>query len=223
MVKFAGCYIVLLGVMMWGAKINNPDGSLWLSPDYVPLNLWETGVLAAPFPATFISTVPSGKSASFFISQTGDGFLDARQVIVNGYHALTITAAQSSVTSIKIYCFANLARETGDYGIRFYNENGDLTYSSEMKPLELHVINTDQPWGNTTLDQGRKVAVLPAFSGMASQFDSGIGNYRIFSMNAGAVGNSITVRLRLLTGSASGPVAYTYTNQIYFIHADKYD
>ncbi|MFP9227622.1 hypothetical protein [Pectobacterium cacticida] len=210
---------------MWGGKIINDDGTIWLSPDYIPINLWERGelIINLPFPNTFVSTVPINKTAVFFISQAGEGAVDARQVNVNGFHALRIMRATEHVNSIKIYCFANMAREPHDGGIRFYDNGGNITYSSEMIPLELHSHIVDRPQGTTTIDVGIRAAVLPNFSGTVSTFDSGLGVFRIFSIHAAAVGTSIATRLILLTGSASGPVAYTYTNQIYFIYVDKYD
>ncbi|MCW2479734.1 hypothetical protein [Candidatus Symbiopectobacterium sp. NZEC135] len=217
-------YCFLLGVIMpWGAVITRDDGSLWLSPDFTPLNFIEKGIIVANGDA-FVTSIPTSKNVIFFINQSADNYVACQQIEVDGYHALRVNSSYPGTLPIRVYCFANMALQPkANYGLYFYNASGELTYSLDMLPLDMRTVAVDISAAGVKQDMGRPVAVIPTASGRVMLPNSSVGGFDVWDLHLGATGNYVINRPRLIAQGQSGANNYIYIDRAFYIFTDVYD
>ncbi len=207
--------------MTYGMQILKEDGSLWLSPDFTPLNLINKGVISTSPGTVFSTDIPGEKEVIFFVSHNTDGLVRYIPEVRNGSHCLTVERS-IGVSQATVYAFGNMAVRRGGYGIYMFNAVGDLIYSADMLPLEMHQVNIDIST-NSIIDMGRPVAITPRFSGQTTGPNTQIGGFDIFNYYFCASGNKLINYRLQIAGGASGPGGFSYLNQTHFIYTDVYN
>lgn len=208
--------------MSYGLQIMKDDGTLWVSPEVTPLNFISKTQIQATEGASYQSSVPSSKNAVFFVRYNAVGVVSFDDSDINGYRGLTVKKTLN-VSTVDIYCFANLAIRKSDYGIFIFNSSGELVYSCDMKPLEIKSTGISVSGDGTIIDMGTPVAVMPFFSGRTSQSNSSLGGYNIFDYHTGATGNSVLNRRLQISSGASGGAGFAYQNTAFYIETNIYD
>lgn len=148
----------------YGLKVFRDDGSLFISPDVVPLNYIKKVQYYFNLNPYRISTgIPADRSIKFFIRTTTDEYGGAIVKPVNsgGYWDLEVSRSHGSGY---IYLFANMVTKTSGYGVAVYNQSGQMTWNTDMIPLQLYSIRN--PSGISDRNQiripvGFNVAVSP--------------------------------------------------------------
>lgn len=205
--------------MAWGTKIVRADGSVWMSPDFTPLNLINRSVISGAAGTVFQSSIPAGNECLFFVRYSADGVAAFAEINQNGFRALRTERAQGT-GNIAVYAFGDIAPCAPKYGIFMFNASGRLIYHMNMKPLELFQVKINP--ATPTVSTGVPCAVSPAFTGRTTQFNSSVGGFDVFSHYAGAYGNVVTNR-RIQTGRGSGPGGFIYSTSALYIRTENYD
>lgn len=177
--------------MAYGLQIFRDDGSLFISPDVVPLNY--VGKLNYSGIGSLSTSVPSGKSLIVFIRNDAPNSATRVVTINSGSNwVINITQTNSGGT---IYLFANMVTTTSGYGIAVYNAGGEMTWNTDMLPLQVFSVNN--PYGVSqrdtySIETGVQVAVAP---GVCSTFIAVLNApqniYLWGAMSAGAYGSQI--------------------------------
>lgn len=207
--------------MPYGLQILKSDGTVWISPDFTPLNLIAKATINAVSGATYQSPLPVGNEVLFFVKQSTEGVVKFNEINLNGFKSLQINASGIS-GSVTIYCFADMAVRKSDYGIFLFNAQGKLVYSSDMKPLEIKKVAISVS-GEPRINIGKPVAVMPAWSGRTSAPNSELGGFNIFDYFTGAFGNYITNLRIQVAGGGSGSAGFSYQTEAYYIETSIYD
>lgn len=205
---------------MYGAQIKRPDGSLWLSPDFTPVNLINRGNIGLAVGSIFQTSIPVSKACFFFVRMGNKSFNAFDQINVNGYHALKLTHTYDNPGYIVVYAFANMVTNPGTHGIAFYNERGEMVYHGGMKPLEAYQV----PVGGVTFDNdvGYLAATTPTQTAVFTVPNASVGGNDIFVAHGGAVGNRIYSTARQVA-RGPGTAGIQYSSSMLVINASKYD
>lgn len=210
---------------MYGMQITKPDGSLWLSPEFTPVNLINRGSMEVKLGAIFKTSIPSGNMCFFFVRFGARAFVAFDQIIIDGMHALKIDKVDvkgDSPKSIIVYAFSDMVTPPPKYGIAFYNKSGKMIYHGAMKPLEVKQVNTDT--GNLVFDinLGHLAAVTPTMTAAFTVPNPSVGMNDIYVAHAGAVGNTIYSKGARVANNP-GTIGISYSTTILAIDASKYD
>ncbi|MBG6248810.1 MULTISPECIES: hypothetical protein [Symbiopectobacterium] len=209
--------------MSWGATITRQDGSIWLSPEFTPMNFMGKGVISA-VGSSFVTQIPQQKTAMFFIRQSSDSYAACQQVTVNGYHTLRLNSAYPTALPVTVYCFANMVLPpSNNYGLYFYGTSGELVYSLDMLPLDMRTIHVDISASCVKQDMGKPVAVMPTASGRLFISNSSIGGADVLDLYLGATGNFVINRPRQIAAGSSSGTSYPYIDKAFYIFTDVYD
>lgn len=176
--------------MAYGLQIFRDDGSLWISPDVTPLNYMGKISFAN---GTVDTGISSSKSLMFFVRHNGpDG---AGTFIPNNSGSTWEITITGSNYSGLIYLFSNTVKSQSGYGVAVYNSSGEMTWNTDMLPLQ--VLKVNNPYGVTqtgsfTVSAGVPVAVNPGIcSTWLAVLNPSAGQYIIGAIAAGAYGNTI--------------------------------
>lgn len=198
----------------------NNDGSVWMSPDFTPLNLISKWQISGVAGAVFQSQIPAGNNFMFFVKFSSDGLATFSHIIQNGYHALRVDRVPVATGNITVYAFGDLCTNIPKYGIFMFNASGAMVYHAGMIPLELSQVGISI--SVPTVNVGYQCAVSPSFSGVTSSPDPQLGGYIIRTHYTGAFGQTITNR-NYDFSRGSGPVVVAYQTTALFINTEKYD
>ena len=207
--------------MAYGMEILQDSGALWMSPDVTPMNHIDTITQPIANGTVFQSSVPQNKQAMFFVSYDANGVCAFQEGVTNGFRSLTVERFQD-MSVVTVYVFANMAIRRSDYGIFMFNGAGELTYSADMRPLQIQTATVSVAGDGVNVDVGQPCAVLPTFSGRTTQPNSGVGGFNIFNYYTGSTGNSVTNR-RIQIGITSGPAGFTFSTTAFYIFTNMYN
>ncbi|MDF7681487.1 hypothetical protein PT300_13180 [Enterobacteriaceae bacterium ESL0689] len=206
--------------MNFGLKIINNDGSVWLSPEFTPLNLITKGSVSGSDGTIFQSEIPSANNCMFFVKFATDGLALFSRITQNGCHALRVDRVALATGIITIYAFSDICINIPKYGVFMFNSSGKMIYHAGMMPLELSqvAISLREP----VVSVGFQCAVSPTFSGATSEPDFHLGGYILRRHYTGACGRIISNRA-VDAGSLSGPISVAYQTSALIINTEKYD
>ena len=203
---------------MHGMSITQPDGSVWLSPEFTPACLINKGNLAASKGALYITSIPSGKSCFFFIKSTARANMMFLHEQSGGVHTLKLHQLSGNPGTITVYAFSDMVLPHSGYGIAMYNKNGEMIYHGEMMPLDAKLVNVDVQF---SINMGYPCAIMPAMVGVY--------NYRrtdydrpVYVTMTGATGNQI-YNGEWYSSNVTWDVRKSYTRQVLVIDTSKYD
>ncbi len=205
--------------MSYGLQIFRSDGSVWINPDVTPLNYM--GKISFTN-GTVDTGIPSSKSLMFFVQHSGAN--GAGTFLPNNTGSTWKIVVEDANYGGQIYLFSNSVKNQTGYGIAVYNSAGEMTWNTDMLPLQ--VIKIANPYGvnqtsSFTIAAGVSVAVNP---GICSTWlaTTGSGSYLVGAMVAGAYGTSI-YGTRISGVSATGPIpAYQYKANFLCIDVSLY-
>lgn len=205
---------------MYGMQITRPDGSLWLSPDFTPINLITKGNLNPAVGSVFSTPIPFHKTCFFFVRMGNRSFNAFDQFNNGGYHALKLTHTFDNPGYIMVYAFSDMVTPPGEYNIAFYNASGEMTYHGGMKPLEVQQV----PISGVTFDVelGYLAATTPIQTAAFTVPNPSLGGNNIYVAHAGASGSRIYSTSRQVA-LGPGHVGINFSNSILAINASKYD
>ncbi|HGM7290832.1 hypothetical protein [Serratia ureilytica] len=207
--------------MSYGINLLNESGDVWLSPEYTPINLIDKSVIKTVRGNEYVSSIPNNKAHLFFISLSSNVVVVFEESLKNGVWCLSIKSS-SGISECTIYAFSNMAKRNANYGLCFFSEDGEVTYSADMLPLEINKESIPIT-GMVSKDIGEPVAVMPCISGMISDFNTEIGGYNIYLHTIGAYGNILTNNRVQVAGGASGPISNHYQNDFFYIKTTIYN
>lgn len=204
---------------MYGMQLVKPDGSIWLSPDFTPVNLISRGDMGVYSGSVFTTPIPFDRVCFFFVRMGGRAYSAFTHINNGGYHALRLDKTDNPGW-IKVYAFSDMVTPPGDYGIAFYNSAGDMVYHGKMLPLEAHQI----PINGLSFDVnlGYTCAVSPQQTAINSVPTPQIGGHAIYESQSGASGTSI-YSIAKQVAHTPGPLGVYYSPSILVIDAAKYD
>ena len=204
---------------MYGMQITKPDGSIWLSPDFTPINLINRGDMGVYNGSVYTTSIPFDRVCFFFVRMGGRAYTAFSHINSSGYHALRIDRTDNPGW-IKVYAFSDMVTDPGSHGIAFYNSAGKMVYHGKMKPLEARQI----PISGITFDinLGYTCAVTPHQTAINSVPEPQFNGHRIYESQSGASGTSI-YSISKQVAHTSGPLGIYYSSSILVIDASKYD
>ncbi|HBQ4880513.1 TPA: hypothetical protein L7414_003487, partial [Escherichia coli] len=180
----------------YGCAITQPDGSLWMSPEFTPMSLIDKGAIPAKVGGFLQTRIPVNKSCLFFFKAEKKAGIMFTYSEVNGYYAITIKELSGSPGIITGYAFADMILPHSGYGIAMYNEYGEMVYHGEMMLLGVDFVPVTSH--EFTKDVGYPCAVMATFVGNAvnvirepTQY-SPIGAGEILATTAVAYGNTVS-------------------------------
>lgn len=204
---------------MYGMQITKPDGSIWLSPDFTPVNLINRGDMGVYNGSIYQTSIPFDRVCFFFVRMGSRAYTAFSHINNGGYHALRIDRTDNPGW-IRVYAFSDMVTSPGSHGIAFYNSDGQMTYHGKMKPLEAHQI----PVSGITFDVylGYTCAVTPFQTAINSVPNPQLGGHMIFESQSGASGSNI-YSISKQVAQTPGPLGVYYSSSILAIDASKYD
>ncbi|ORJ50587.1 hypothetical protein B2M27_09950 [Kluyvera intermedia] len=181
--------------MLFGMEILREDGTIYASPDthfmHFTGKITFTTSTNNEWGKTYIDTgVPVSAAIMPFMRQVTlgpDGIGIGPLINYAGQWRIEVLSYLQQV--IDLYIFSSVNPVPGDYGVAFYNETGEIIYSSDTCPLEVYPLG-DIPYKNGLLSNltfPHNVAVWPGPWG-AEKAAGGVW----FTVIPAAVGNTIT-------------------------------
>lgn len=222
--------------MAYGTQITNADGTVWLNYDLTPLNMVQridATITTGTTGQVYQTNVPYGRPFMHFARMSVDGTgIGTVTTNSNGYWAIQINASRNSAgtaqaVAIRFYIFSNFVTNTSAYGINYYDGSGNLTWTAEMRPLQLYsgTVSATATQG-TSIGAGFPCAVCPSFcSYWLALYQPGTPSYYLFMSGAWkAYGNTIQsfVVDSLQTTSSAGSQTWSGGNY-YYIDTILYD
>ena len=214
--------------MAFGGEILRSDGTYWLTPDQIPLNMVKRDDISYPNSPNTIRYYDTGVSTSrpccIFMrvlsgsgsSQTTAGY----QIQRNGTWHFQLNGVQGNI-NVRWYVFSNYVAMTQAYDIAYYNSAGEETWNGSSRPLQVFrgtVTLAQARSGGVVLNIGQPVAVTPMFS--ADEDVGGGGVDLVSNYCFKASGNTIScATVETVEGSAIGFYISTY----FYIRTNLYD
>ncbi|EKN3986534.1 TPA: hypothetical protein ACVBYD_000802 [Yersinia enterocolitica] len=206
--------------MSYGMQILRDDGYLWLSPDITPLNLIQK--IRITTNNTYQTNVPSNKTCLGFYRTDSNTTFEIKYS--NSGANWSFTAAKG-MGSGWVYIFSNIALVSSGYGIKLFNELGELTYSTDSIPLMINkypVVNIGDATSIT--DIGKQVAVMPGLvATRLTALNPALGIY-LFGYNWSlAFGTSIGHQNTFSEQIEGQRPTFKFKQYIYYIDCSIYD
>lgn len=204
---------------MYGMSIKKPDGSLWLSPDFTPVNLIDKGKISAKTGTVFNTSIPISRPCFFFVRLTSKSYIAFTQFNNGGKHAIKIEKSDNQ-GEVFVYAFSNMVTPPGSHGIAFYNANGEMVYHGKMKPLDAKLVSVSGITFDVNL--GYPCAIMPSLTALNSVRNPSLGGFMIFESQAAAYGNGV-YSLSRQVAQTSGPVGIYTASSVLVINSSHYD
>lgn len=204
---------------MYGMSIKKSDGSLWLSPDFTPVNLIDRAVISANTGTVFTSSIPVDRVCFFFVRLTAKSYISFTQFNNGGRHAIRIDRSDNQGEVI-VYAFSNMVTPPGSHGIAFYNAHGEMVYHGKMRPLDAKQVGVSGIAFDVNL--GYPCAIMPSLTALNSVPNPALGGFMIFESQAAAYGNGIYSFSRRVA-QTPGPVGIYTASSVLVINASHYD
>lgn len=222
---------------MFGAQINAPDGTVWLSPDVTPLNMVQridrAGLSATSGNVAIQTNVPQNRPIIVFGRATNNNGVGFATVLTkaNGYWVVNIRAAMiqsgnPTTYTARLYIFSNFVPSTAskDWGIRYYNASEELVWQADMRPLEMK--KASFPNGVERINVGYTNACVTSFCGLTVEiYMPGTPEfYMFFEWTFASWGTNIERRpvSQFETSTGGGYVPWT-TRETWYINTAIYD
>lgn len=209
--------------MSYGLEIYRSDGSLWVSPEVTPLN-YMGKIRFGVGNSTVTTNVPITKSMTYFVRHDKEHGLGIF-TMVKGSTNYNIKITNARYAGY-IYVFANHVLNEHGYGIAVYNQSGQMTWNSEMRPLQIIPVNNpygvDQR-GDITISVDFNAAISPGVvSTWLAPLNPAAGIFLIGSLLAGAAGKKLCIS-RFDGEQIQGQrPPYRYKPQLLCINTDLY-
>ena len=204
--------------MMHGMSITQPDGSVWLSPEFTPANLINKGTLPATKGAIFRTSVPSYKSCFFFIKSDNRANMMFLHEQSGGVNVLKLHQVSGNPGTITVYAFSDMVLPHSGYGIAMYNEGGEMVFHGEMMPLDARLIAVDVQF---SVNVGYPCAIMPALVGVYSHRRTAYDRPVRVTMT-GATGHTI-YNGEWYSGNVTRDIRKSYTRHVLVIDTSGYD
>lgn len=204
---------------MYGMRITKPDGSIWLSPDFTPVNLINRATIGSGVGTVYKTSIPVNRVCFFFVRMPSKTYVAFTQFNSGGYHAIRIDKSDGG-GNITVYAFSNMVTSPGSHGIAFYNANGEMIYHGKMKPLDAKQISVSGIAFD--VDLGYPCAITPSLTALNSVPNQGIGGHMIYESQSGAYGNRI-YSISKNVAHTPGPVGIYTATSVLAINSSLYD
>ncbi|HAX1981800.1 TPA: hypothetical protein JW546_003508 [Escherichia coli] len=203
---------------MFGMSITQPDGSLWMSPEFTPQNLINKGTMGKTKNSVFKTSIPQNKSCFFFIKSSNKANLMFVHEYRDGMNALRLHQVGGNPGTITVYAFSDMVLPHSGYGIAMYNPAGEMVYHGEMMPLDAELVTVNVQFSK---DMGYPCAIMPAMVGVynwrRTDYDR-----PVYVTMTGATGNQI-YNGEWYSSKVTWDVRKLYTNKVLVINTSKYD
>lgn len=204
---------------MYGMSIAQPNGNVWLSPEFTPQNLINKGTMGTSKGSVFTTSIPSNKSCFFFIKSSAKANMMFMHEQRNGYNALRLHQVNGSPGVITVYAFSDMVLPHSGYGVAFYNRSGQMVYHGEMMPLDAQLVNISDP--QFTINMGYPCAIMPAMVGVYNYRRTKYDRPTYVTMT-GATGNEI-YNGQWYSGNITRDIKKIYSSTVLVINTSKYD